>query len=146
MLEPARRTEEAAPSPATPSAEPAGAPLLPLSVASIIALQRTAGNTSVTRLLQRDPTGIKEPDTGKGGPHAWDWSYKQKIGDRASLALKFSFAPTQHKAAVEGKVKTSGGGATASGGFWETKTAREHAGEHAATKVSATILKGAGSL
>jgi hypothetical protein len=58
-----RVNADVAPAPVVPAApavasEPLGAALSP---ARILALQRTAGNTAVARLLQRDPAGVLNP-------------------------------------------------------------------------------------
>src|SRR4051812_3398343 len=58
-----REAADLAPVPAVPAApvvvsEPVGRALSP---ARVLALQRSAGNSAVTRLLQRDPTAVLNP-------------------------------------------------------------------------------------
>ena len=83
-------------------------------------------------MVQRDPPTTTEvpapPDVGRGGPHAWEYAFKHKVGERASISFKLTFNPYEHKVAAEEKGATEGGGAKASVGFWESKVARERSG------------------
>src|SRR4051795_4088414 len=60
------KTPEPAPPQLTPetAASPSLAPVLGASVARVLALQRSAGNAAVSRMLQRDATGRVDTPVG----------------------------------------------------------------------------------